>query len=157
MTTSTSTERRLSPALSAAATHGDAWRWILVAAAVSNLVNGAWMLADPPGWYTGIPAAVPDFGPLNEHFVRDIGAAFVVQGVALAWAAFVPAWRLPLVVPVALFYVLHALAHVYDTARGLVGPAHWAIDFPAVYLPAVLMIVLVWLLARAHPAPRAAR
>jgi hypothetical protein len=150
-------ERRLSDAAGTTAARRDAWYWVLVAAALGNLVNGAWMLADPPGWYSGIPAAVPDFGPLNEHFVRDIGAAFVVQGVALAWAAFVPAWRLALVVPVALFYVLHAVVHVYDTARGLAGPAHWAIDFPAVYLPALLMAVLVWLLARAQPHPRAAR
>lgn len=156
MTTSTSTSRRLAPTVSMT-TARDTWRWVLVVAALGNIVNGLWMLADPPGWYTGIPAAVPDFGPLNEHFVRDIGAAFLVQGIALAWAAFVAAWRLPLVVPVALFYVLHALVHVYDTARGLAGPAHWAIDFPAVYLPAILMAVLVWLLARTHPAPEAAR
>ena len=43
-----------------------------------------WMLADPAGWYAGLPAAVPDFGPLNEHFVRDIGATFTMLGIALA-------------------------------------------------------------------------
>ncbi len=80
--------------------------------------------------------------------MRDIGSAFLVQGVALVWAAFVPAWRVPLVAPVALFAVLHALAHVYDTARGLVGPQHWLIDLPAVYVPAVLMVTFLWLLAR---------
>jgi hypothetical protein len=110
------------------------------------------MLARPVGWYHDLPAAVPDFGPLNEHFVRDIGAAFAVQGVALVWAALVPAWRVPLVAPVALFAVLHALAHVYDTARGLVGPAHWLIDLPAVYVPALLMATFLWLLARQAPA-----
>jgi hypothetical protein len=155
MTTLATSSPELSRALNASVAGRDVWRWILVAAAAGNVLNGAWMLADPSGWYTGIPAAVPDFGPLNEHFVRDIGAAFLVQGAALAWAAFAPRWRVPLVAPVVLFYVLHALAHVYDTARGLVGPAHWAIDFPAVYLPALLMIVLLWLLARADA--RAAR
>ncbi len=127
----------------------DAWTWVLAIAALGNLANAAWMLADPAGWYRGLPAAVPDFGPLNEHFVRDIGAAFLMQGVALLWAAFAPAWRVPLVAPVTLFYVLHALAHVYDTERGLVGPAHWTIDLPGVYVPAILMIVLLALLARA--------
>ena len=136
----------------------DAWTWVLGIAALGNIASAAWMLADPAGWYTGLPAAVPDFGPLNEHFVRDIGAAFLMQGVALLWAAFVPAWRVPLVAPVTLFYVLHALAHVYDTGRGLVGPAHWAIDLPGVYVPAALMLILLALLARAPAAtPRQAR
>lgn len=136
----------------------DAWTWVLAIAAIGNLANAAWMLADPAGWYTGLPAAVPDFGPLNEHFVRDIGAAFAVQGAALLWAAFTPAWRVPLVAPAVLFYVLHALAHVYDTARGLVGPAHWTIDLPGVYVPAVLMTILLAVLARADtPASRSAR
>jgi hypothetical protein len=132
-----------------ASTTRDAWTWVLVILALGNLANGVWMLADPPGWFTGLPAAVPDFGPLNEHFVGDVGAAFVTFGAALLWAARAPRWRVPLVAPVTLFYVLHALAHVHDTTRGLVGPAHWAIDLPAVYLPALLMVLLLWLLARA--------
>ena len=148
MTTSTSTQRSLPAAASTAAARGDTWRWILVAAALGNLVNGAWMLADPPGWYTGIPAAVPDFGPLNEHFVRDIGAVFTMLGIGMAWAAFAPAVRVAVMSMVALFYTFHALVHVFDTLRGLFPPSHWAIDFPAVYFPALLMIGVVWILSR---------
>ena len=48
------------------------------------------------------------------------------------------------------FYALHALVHVIDTLRGLVGPEHWAIDFPGVYLPAVILIAVTWLVARAR-------
>ncbi len=44
------------------------------------------MLADPAGWFVGLPAAVPDSGPLNEHFVRDIGATFTMLGVGMLWA-----------------------------------------------------------------------
>jgi hypothetical protein len=146
MTTSPHVERRIGTGTAST----DAWTWILAVLALGNLANGVWMLARPIGWFHDLPAGVPDFGPLNEHFVRDIGAAFVVQGAALLWAAFVPAWRVPLVAPVTLFSVMHAAAHVYDTARGLVGPAHWLIDLPAVYLPALAMTVLLWLLARAR-------
>src|SRR5262249_19865264 len=71
----------------------DGWTIVLGIAALGNLVNGAWMLAAPAHWYATLPAAVPDFGPLNEHFVRDIGCAFFVQGVALAVAAVNPRWR----------------------------------------------------------------
>ncbi len=149
-------EQRLG--MAAASAHStpraDAWTWILIVVALGNIANGLWMLARPAGWFHDLPAAVPDFGPLNEHFVRDIGSAFLVQGLALGWAAFVPAWRVPLVAPVALFSVLHALAHVYDTGRGLVGPSHWLIDLPAVYVPALFMTIVVWLLWRAAPSTR---
>ncbi len=110
--------------------------------ALGNLLNGAWMLADPAHWYVTLPAGIPDFGPLNEHFVRDLGALFVLMGGALGWSVFYPEWRLAAVAGVTGFQILHAVVHVIDTLRGLVGPEHWAIDFPAIYLPIVL---LVWL------------
>ncbi len=131
----------------------DALGWVLVVLGVGNLANALWMLASPGGWFAGLPAAVPDFGPLNEHFVRDIGSAFLTQGAALVWAAFVPRWRVPLLAPVALFFGLHALAHVFDTTRGLVGSEHWAIDLPAVYLPALVMAALLWIVARQRRQP----
>jgi len=130
----------------------DSWAIVLGLAALGNFANGAWMLIDPVHWYENLPAGVPDFGPLNEHFVRDIGCAFVVQGVALAVAAFQPAWRVAACGAVALFYVLHALVHVVDTLRGLVGPEHWMIDASGVYLPALIMVAVTCLVAR-RPAP----
>ena len=126
----------------------DAWTIVLGIAALGNLVNGAWMLAAPGHWYVTLPAAVPDFGPLNEHFVRDIGCAFFVQGVALAAAAVVARWRVAACGAVALFYVMHALVHVLDTLRGLVGPEHWRIDLSGVYVPAGIMVLVTYLVAR---------
>lgn len=126
----------------------DPWTWFFVLGSLGNLANGAWMLADPTGWYTTLPAAVPDFGPLNEHFVRDIGSTFTMLGAGLLWAAFRASVRLPVLVLVTLFTTLHALVHVYDTARGLVGPEHWRIDFPAIYLPTLVLTVLTVVLER---------
>lgn len=130
----------------------DSWFYVLMGLGVLNLANGAWMLADPAGWYQNLPAAVPHTGPLNEHFVRDIGAAFVVMGVALAWAALSPPARVPLVAMVALFNVLHAVVHVFDTLHGRLPASHWAIDFPGVYFPALVAVVLTAMLAR-HRTP----
>lgn len=124
------------------------WTWIFLLSGLGNLANGLWMLADPAGWYTTLPAAVPDFGPLNEHFVRDIGATFTMLGIGLVWATFHTPVRVPVLVLVTLFSGLHALVHVYDTARGLVGPEHWSIDFPAVYLPTIVLIILTAILVR---------
>ncbi|MGH7818936.1 MAG: DUF4345 family protein [Candidatus Binatia bacterium] len=118
----------------------DGWTWALGAFGLVNLLNGAWMIFDPSGWYTGIPAAVPDFGPLNHHFVRDIGATYVTVGVALLWAARSREARAFAVGLVMVFYALHAAGHVYDTASGRVGAEHWWIDFPAIYLPVFLLL-----------------
>jgi hypothetical protein len=103
-----------------------------------NLANGLWMLAAPARWYHDLPAGVPDTGPLNLHFVRDIGAAFTTIGVVLLVAA--PSRGVLLATT--LFYVLHALVHVADLASGRLEPAHWLIDLPGVFLPAVLLGVL---------------
>ncbi len=120
----------------------DLWSLVLGLFAAGNLANGLWMLGDPVGWYLILPAGVPDFGPMNEHFVRDIGCAFSVLGLALGAAAFLPHLRVAACAAVTAFYGMHSLVHVWDTARGLVGPEHWAIDFPAVYLPTIVLVGL---------------
>ncbi len=126
-----------------------AWRslegFILLFFAAVSLANAAWMLAGPMHWYQELPAGVPDTGPFNAHFVRDIGCAFLAVGVALLWAAREPRFRVPLVTIAASFYVGHAVVHLYDMLRGALDADHWALDLPGVYLPAVL---LVWLTLR---------
>jgi len=128
----------------------DPWWWVLVVFALGNLANAAWMLADPAGWYAGLPAAVPDTGPLNAHFVRDIGSAFAVMGAALLLAAARPAFRVPILGLVSMFYVLHALVHVTDTLAGRLPPSHWTIDLPGVYVPALLLLAVTWAASRAR-------
>ena len=83
---------------------------------------------------------MPDTGPYNEHFVRDIGCAFATIALALGWAAFVPRWRPPLVVVGAVFLVAHAVLHVFDTLRGFLDAHHWLLDLPGVYLPALMLV-----------------
>ncbi len=133
---------------------GDFWFWALGVFGLANLANAAWMLADPAHWYATLPAAVPDTGPLNLHFVRDIGSAFAVMGGALLAAAVWPAFRVPALAATAGFYVLHALVHVTDTVGGRLPPSHWLIDFPGVYGPAVLLVVLTVAAARSSGAAR---
>ena len=119
--------------------------WLL---ALVSLANGLWMLADPAGWYERVPAAVPDTGPLNLHFVRDIGATYVTMAVALFWAGARAADRLPLVTIVLLFHLLHAGGHVIDTLAGRLPASHWAIDFPGVYFPTIVLAVVLARLVR---------
>lgn len=130
----------------------DSVGWVFLLLGVGMLANGIWMLVGPHGWYTDLPAAVPDTGPFNAHFVRDIGCAFLTVGFALVWAAFSLRYRLPLAVVSAFFLVSHALLHVYDTARGALESDHWQLDLLGVYVPAVLITALtVFLLRRETP------
>jgi hypothetical protein len=120
---------------------GDGLGWLFWALGWLSLFNAVWMLADPLAWYHHLPAAVPDFGPFNPHFVRDIGCAFATAGVALVWAALSPPRRFPLAAVATLFYVAHAALHVFDMLRGAVEHDHWLLDFPGVYLPAIVLVI----------------
>jgi hypothetical protein len=109
---------------------------------VLNIANGLWMLLAPAGWYVGLPAGVPDTGPLNPHFVRDIGAAFTTIGVAFCIAAGRPAARHGVLLAAALFYGLHAAVHVADLLAGRLDADHWLVDLPGVFAPAIVLVVL---------------
>jgi len=136
----------------------DGLGWLLLALGAGMLANGVWMLFDPLRWYHDLPAGVPDTGPFNAHFVRDIGCAFLTLGVGLVWGAFRPGWRIPLVALAALFSLAHAVLHAYDTASGALDAHHWWLDLPGVYLPAlVLGVVAARLLRAGPPAGRAVR
>jgi len=113
-----------------------AFFWIV---GVINVANGLWMLAAPTSWYYGIPAAVPDTGPLNLHFVRDLGAAFTTFGVAFCATAPRAERHRGLVLVATLFFGLHAGIHVVDLLSGHLHGGHWLIDTPLVFVPAVLL------------------
>jgi len=117
----------------------DGFGWLFLVIGAGTTANALWMLGGPMHWYTDLPAAVPDTGPFNAHFVRDIGCAFLTMSVALGWALWKPAVRGALVGVAACFYVAHAALHVHDTVRGLVDSGHWLLDLPGVYLPALLL------------------
>ena len=107
-----------------------------------NLVNGAWMLLFPQSWYTDLPADVPHTGPFNAHFVRDLGVAFLVAGIAFMWSARNIDRSYPVHIGLTIFFTGHALIHLVDILAGHLPATHWLIDIPGVFLPAFIMIVL---------------
>jgi len=126
----------------------DRWPIILGFFAAGNLVNAVWMLASPAHWYLNLPANIPGTGPLNEHFVRDIGCIFLLLGLALLAGMFVRRLRLPAMVLATAYSLLHALVHVYDSARGLLAPDHWRVDVVPIYATTLLSLWLTVKLAR---------
>jgi uncharacterized protein YjeT (DUF2065 family) len=111
--------------------------------------NGFLMLADPAQWYAMVPG-VPETGPLNPHFVRDIGAAYVVTGVAIAWLAR-DVRAVPAALAGALFLTLHALVHVADAITGRLHTDHILSDLVTVFLPAAIAL---WLVLSSTPISR---
>src|SRR5262249_44336440 len=123
-----------------------------------SLANGLWMLAAPAGWYTDLPAGVPDTGPLNLHFVRDIGAAFTTFGVLFLLRAGEAERHRDVVLGAAIFNGLHAAIHVADLLPGRPGPPHWLTALP-VFVPALILIVMAlprWWDERPGPTARVA-
>jgi len=102
--------------------------------------NGFFMLYDPAGWY-GLVPGVPDTGPLNAHFVRDIGCAYAVSGGALVWLA-CDARARPAALAGAAFLTLHALVHVADAIAGRAHGGHLP-ELAAVFVPAAAALWLV--------------
>ena len=113
--------------------------WLL---GLGLVANGLFMLTVPAIWYARVPGVV-DTGPFNAHFVRDIGAAYLVCGLALVWFAMRPAVR-PAAQIGAAFLAVHALIHLWDTAAGRAAVEQLLVDVPTVLLPPVLAIWITW-------------
>ena len=114
----------------------------LVASALS-LGNALWMLAAPGSWFFGLPADLPDTGPFNAHLVRDLGAAFGVMGLGLAWCARDPRRCRVVHLGATAFLVAHALVHVGELIGGRLPHRHWLLDIPFTFLPPLLFLALL--------------
>jgi hypothetical protein len=127
---------------------GAAW-WALMILGTVFLANGLVMLLAPEPWFARVAAAT---GAFNPHLVRDVGVAYAASGIAAIWAARTPAWRAPLAAMSALFQAGHAAIHLFDVFTGALPPFHLIEDFPAVYLPSVILVAIA---LRAHQSTRA--
>ena len=107
------------------------------------VANGVFMLFAGRWWYGAVPG-VTETGPFNAHFVKDIGAAYLICGAALAWRAARDASNAALGAATAAagFLTAHALIHIVDEVSGSNALGEFARDFPGVFLPA---IVAVWI------------
>jgi hypothetical protein len=111
-------------------------RWIAAILGVFNAANGLVMLFAGSTWWNSVPG-VPDTGPYNPHFVQDVGAAFLVAGVALLVRAWRPAYW-PAAVAASAFLVAHGLIHLVMIATG--RDHHALADLAAVIVPAALAL-----------------
>lgn len=109
-------------------------RIIAVVLAVILGANALFQLAAPLAWYDAVPG-VPSTGAFNPHFVRDIGAAYLVTAMGLAWFAWRPVQGWPALVAGAAFLTLHSAIHLFDASCSASPLADLIRDFPGVFLP----------------------
>jgi hypothetical protein len=116
--------------------------------------NGLLMLADPLGWFDAVPG-VTTTGPFNAHFVRDVGAVYLMCALALGWYARRPIQAWPALAMATVWLTLHSAIHVYDATCGATPWADLWRDAVGVHLFAAIPLALAILgvpdrLASAH-------
>jgi hypothetical protein len=99
-----------------------------------QLVTGLALAFVPRVFYD----AVADFGPRNEHDLRDMAAFYLASAVVLAVAAGRPSWRAPALALVGLQFALHALNHLADVAD---ADPSWVGPFDLVTLGALALLI----------------
>lgn len=131
----------------AVAAAGFARIWIARLLAAILAANAAYMLLDPAAWYQSVPG-VTAMGPFNQHFVGDIGVAYLAAAGALFAGSLRPGRLAALARPAAIFLAGHALLHLFGYGIHEAGNGTSATDLFAIYLPALLAI---WLAVPAPP------
>ncbi|HWH96251.1 MAG TPA: DUF4345 family protein [Baekduia sp.] len=125
--------QRLAPSRSAAG--APVLRVGLLAVAVVQLATGLWLAIAPGSFYD----AIADFGPRNEHDLRDMAAFYLASAIVLAVAARRPSWRAPALALVGLQFALHAVNHLVDIAD---ADPSWVGPFDLVSLLAGTALIL---------------
>jgi hypothetical protein len=126
---------------------------LILLVAVFSLAFGFLMLSDPYGWYQMV-ATVKFTGPPNQHFIRDIGLAYVLSGILLAFAGSNPSMRWLAAFAGSLWLALHGALHIWEGVTGICSPDVFWQDAPGVLGPPLLVwAALAILFARQRISP----
>ncbi len=115
---------------------------VAVLLGVSLIANGIYQLVAPESWYWMVPG-VPDRGPFNQHFVRDIGIVYALCGVSLVLGGLNPDQRFAYWLGPAAWLAGHEIFHIWEVIVGICGPATLLEDFAGVALPAIIVVTLL--------------
>lgn len=122
--------------------------------ALPGMVYALWLLAGTaiflaPGHFYAITPGVSLFGPLNAHFIWDLGLVYVSSGLVGLYG--VRSGSMPVAVSAALWSCLHAVFHLHVWIdRGLPLDGIFLFDLSFVIVPPFL-VVLVLLTKRSQP------
>ncbi|MGH6871854.1 MAG: hypothetical protein ACREHE_10135 [Rhizomicrobium sp.] len=88
-------------------------RWVLALFGLFHVVNGLAMLAAPDAWYAAVPG-VSATGPINHHFITDIGLAFLASGAGMLFALGTGRAAASFALAGSAWPALHALFHIWE-------------------------------------------
>jgi hypothetical protein len=100
--------------------------------------TGLWLVISPAGFHAGVPG-VAETGPLNPHFFRDVGLAFVASALALGAGAASGDWRVALAG--AAFPLLHGGLHLAESLDH--GPHGGTGELVATVLPGLIALAAI--------------
>ena len=104
-----------------------------------SIGNGVWMILSASTWYRKMPINAEDTGPLNPHFVHDIGLVYLLVGVGAFWCAYRLTKCIEVHIGITTFMLGHAIIHIAEILLNHLPSNHWLIDFPLVTLPAIIL------------------
>ncbi|MBL4788690.1 MAG: hypothetical protein JKY60_06460 [Kordiimonadaceae bacterium] len=84
-------------------------------------------------------------GPLNSHFLADVGAAYITAGAALLMGAYIAKWRVPFAVSALMFLGLHSLIHITEMVTGKLSSEQAVSDVVTVILPSAFVGLMIYL------------
>jgi|SRR5215469_1764564 len=124
-----------------------ATRLILLILGAFHIVNGVFMLFAPDAWYVAVPG-VMQTGPMNHHFIADIGLAFIASGAGLIYG--VRRGAAAFAIAGATWPALHALLHIWGWVQhGFPADAHVALsEAVGVVLLSALGLFAAWMKSR---------
>jgi hypothetical protein len=88
-------------------------RLLLALLGLFHVATGLWMLADPMGWYLAVPG-VTSTGPMNHHFIVDIGLAFIASGAGMIASLSAARAAAGFALAGSTWPALHGLFHVWE-------------------------------------------
>ncbi|MCR9259992.1 MAG: hypothetical protein NXH95_09730 [Pseudomonadaceae bacterium] len=109
----------------------------------SHLDGCVFMMIAPESRYWAV-TGVPDRGPFNQHFVRDIGFIYLLGRAAFVFGSVYTRHRLQLWLVPTAWLAFHAVFHVWEVVVGICGPESLVEDLAGVTVPALLGLGLIY-------------
>jgi uncharacterized protein YjeT (DUF2065 family) len=83
----------------------------LIIVGLFNIANGLFMLVNPDAWFTRVIGDMP-MGMMDDHFIRDVGFAYLASGVGFLWGLRPGATAAAFALAGSIWPVLHAFFHL---------------------------------------------
>jgi uncharacterized membrane protein len=130
-------------------------RWIspaLIILGAIDILTGIEMFFFPSSWFYKLVPGVPETGPFNAHLVADGGTFFLAIGVGLLIASRDPTRHWAAIVVAAIAGMMHAALHIWSHEEGILSLDHLTTEVLGIYIPALILIAILFILRRASAA-----